>query len=174
LRLGALLGGGGEGSVLEIPTNRDFLAKIYHSEERAKELADKIPAMISLRNDRICKLTVWPVDLLFMADSQLPIGLLIPRFSGRKDIHDLYSPKSRRADFQRADWRFLIRACANAFLVVHDTGCVIGDVNHDGILVAQDATVRLIDCDSFQVINGSRRFLCEVGVETFTPPGGQS
>jgi hypothetical protein len=38
------------------------------------------------------------------------------------------------------------------------------------VLVAQDATVRLIDCDSFQVINGSRRFLCEVGVETFTPP----
>src|SRR5262249_47326883 len=38
------------------------------------------------------------------------------------------------------------------------------------ILVGQDTTVRLIDCDSFQVISGNRRFLCEVGVETFTPP----
>jgi DNA-binding helix-hairpin-helix protein with protein kinase domain len=172
LRLGALLGRGGEGSVFEVPNNPEFVAKIYHA-SLSVERADKIRAMIALRNDRICKLTAWPVDLLSMADSRAPIGLLMPRISGRKDIHHLYSPKSRRADFQRADWRFLIRASANtarAFLVVHDTGCVIGDVNHSGVLVAQDATVRLIDCDSFQVIQGSRRFLCDVGVETFTPP----
>lgn len=30
--------------------------------------------------------------------------------------------------------------------------------------------MRLIDCDSFQVNTRARRFLCEVGIETFTPP----
>jgi hypothetical protein len=35
---------------------------------------------------------------------------------------------------------------------------------------AQDATVRLIDCDSFQIVTRTHKFLCEVGVETFAPP----
>jgi DNA-binding helix-hairpin-helix protein with protein kinase domain len=172
LPLGALLGRGGEGAVYEVRTQSDFVAKIYHSVLSA-ERAEKIRLLIALRNERINKLTAWPLDLLSVAGSRAPVGLLMPKISGRKDIHQLYSPKSRRVEFQRADWRFLVRASANtarAFSVVHETGCIIGDVNHGGILVAQDATVRLIDCDSFQVINGNRCFLCEVGVETFTPP----
>jgi DNA-binding helix-hairpin-helix protein with protein kinase domain len=172
LRLGSLLGRGGEGVVYEISGNANLVAKIYHA-PLAREKADKLRLMVSLRNDRVGGLAAWPVDVLSTAATRAPIGLLMPKIAGRKDIHHLYSPKSRRTDFDRADWRFLIRASANtarAFGVVHETGCVIGDVNHGGVLVAQDATVRLIDCDSFQIINGSRRFLCEVGVETFTPP----
>ena len=38
------------------------------------------------------------------------------------------------------------------------------------VLVAPDATVKLIDCDSFQITAQGKRYLCEVGVETFTPP----
>jgi DNA-binding helix-hairpin-helix protein with protein kinase domain len=172
LLLGAVLGRGGEGAIYEVASHSGFLAKIYHS-AMSPERADKIRIMIALRNDRISKLTAWPLDLVSIASSRTPIGLLIPKFPGRKDIHHLYSPKSRQVEFQRADWRFLIRTSANtarAFAVVHDTGCIIGDVNHGAVLVAQDATVRLIDCDSFQVSNASRRFLCNVGVETFTPP----
>jgi DNA-binding helix-hairpin-helix protein with protein kinase domain len=172
IRLGAVLGRGGEGAVYELEPDGDLVAKVYHS-TLPPERADKIRIMASLRNDRISKLTAWPVDLLALADSRAPIGLLMPKVMGRKDIHRLYSPKSRRADFQQADWRFLIRAAANtarAFGVVHEAGCIIGDVNHGGVLVAQDATVRLIDCDSFQIVTRTRKFLCEVGVETFTPP----
>ena len=84
----------------------------------------------------------------------------MPRVVGLQLVHELYNPKSRRHAFARGDWRFLVRAAANtarAFTVVHDANCVIGDVNHGGILVADDATVRLIDCDSFQVIVGTRQ-----------------
>ena len=62
-----------------------------------------------------------------------------------------------------ADWRFLIRAAANvarAFGAVHRTEFVIGDVNQGGVLAGHDATVTLIDCDSFQMEVGGRRFLC--------------
>src|SRR5262249_14978672 len=129
LRLGPLLGRGGEGSVFELSASPDLVAKIYHSALSA-ERVEKIRAMCALRNDRIGRLTAWPVDLLSMASSRAPIGLLMPKITGRKDIHHLYSPKSRRVDFQRADWRFLMRASANtarAFAVVHETGCIIGD-----------------------------------------------
>lgn len=47
---------------------------------------------------------------------------------------------------------------------------MIGDVNHGGVLVSEKATVRIIDCDSFQFEAGGKRFFCDVGVPTFTPP----
>lgn len=169
--LGREIGRGGEGSVFEIKSDDRCVAKIYHQPLNTDK-ADKIRLMASLRNDKISALSAWPMELLLRRSGE-PIGLLMPKIVGRKDIHHLYNPKSRRADFQRADWRFLVRAAANtarAFAAVHEAGCVIGDVNHGGVLVAQDATVKLIDCDSFQVISKGRKFLCEVGVETFTSP----
>lgn len=171
LALGSRLGGGGEGDVWDIPAKPELVAKIYHA-PLTSDRAAKIQAMSAFRTEALSKLTAWPAGLL-RHRTQGPIGLLMPKVSGRKDIHHLYSPKSRRADFQTADWRFLVRTAANAaraFAAVHDAGGVIGDVNHGSILVGQDATVKLIDCDSFQVSLGGRRFFCEVGVETFTPP----
>ena len=114
-----------------------------------------------------------PLVLLTIKGTGQPIGLLMPRIANRNNIHHLYCPKSRLQVFFRADWRFLVRAATNiakAFAGVHDANCVIGDVNHGSIMVAEDMTVRLIDCDSFQVNTLARRFLCEVGIETFTPP----
>ncbi len=90
-----------------------------------------------------------------------------------KDIHRLYSPKSRLADFPQADWRMVVRAALNtarAFAVLHQAGHLVGDVNHGGVRISPDATVRLIDTDSFQVSHQGRTFLCEVGVQDFTPP----
>lgn len=175
IRLGNEVGRGGEGSVFEVISDADHVAKIYHT-PLSPEKAEKIRLMSKLRSTELLALAAWPLDLLLTSSGE-PIGLVMPKVSGRKDIHRLYSPKSRRDDFQRADWRFLIRTAANtarAFAAIHEKACVIGDVNHGSILVAQDSTVRLIDCDSFQVTTERKRFLCEVGVETFTPPELQS
>ncbi|TAN52572.1 MAG: hypothetical protein EPN26_07825 [Rhodospirillales bacterium] len=169
--LGNLLGKGGEGAVYEIAGSSDHVAKIYHH-PATPERAAKIEAMISLKNDRLLSLAAWPLDILRSPQGQ-PMGLVMPKVGGHKDIHTLYSPRSRKVEFSNADWRFLIRAAANtarAFAAIHETGCVIGDVNHGGVRVSDKATVRLIDCDSFQVSAGGRKFLCEVGVPTFTPP----
>ncbi|WP_158899270.1 hypothetical protein [Burkholderia sp. L27(2015)] len=175
IALGLLLGQGGEGAVWDIPSKPDLVAKVYH-EPLLPERAMKIRAMAGMDGAGLKTLTAWPVGLLEQHDVG-PVGLLLPKVSGAKDIHELYSPKSRRVEFQQADWRFLIRAAGNtsrAFAAVHQAGCVIGDVNHGGILVAPNATVRLIDCDSFQVAANGRQYLCEVGVDNFTPPELQS
>lgn len=171
LTLGKLLGRGGEGAVYEIVGRPNLAAKVYH-QPIAKEKADKIVAMAAMRNDRLLTVSAWPLDLLRSPQHQ-PCGLVMPLVAGHKDIHALYGPGSRKVEFPAADWRFLIRAAANtarAFASVHDTNCIIGDVNHGSVRVSDKATVRLIDCDSFQVSVGGRRFLCEVGVPTFTPP----
>jgi len=169
--LGAVLGKGGEGTVYEVKQTTVTVAKVYHK-PLTQDRTDKIRAMPGMRTEVLGKFTSWPVDLLTIKTTGQPIGLLVPRIANSKNVHHLYCPKSRLQDFSRADWRFLVRAAKNiarAFAVVHDADCVIGDVNHGSIMVAENATVRLIDCDSFQVNTPARLFLCDVGIATFTP-----
>src|SRR5215813_6815542 len=171
IRVGARLGAGGEGSVHEVYGRPDTVAKIYHK-PLTPERAQKILAMASLSKPALQQATAWPSGII-IADGHTPHGLLMPRVAGCEDIHKLYSPKSRKTEFPTADFRFLLSVATNvarAFCVVHQSHCVIGDVNHGSITVAQNATVRLIDCDSFQVVINGQKYLCEVGVPTFTPP----
>ncbi len=170
--LGSILGKGGEGTVYEIQNSSSTVAKIYHK-ALSPNREEKIQIMARMRTEALSRLTAWPIDLIREKSTGQAIGIIMPRISNRKNIHHLYGPKSRLQDFPKADWRFLVRAATNtarAFAVVHESGCVIGDVNHGSIMVAEDATVAIIDCDSFQVTTPARQFLCEVGIEIFTPP----
>ena len=169
--LGRELGRGGEGVVFEIPGEPDLVAKIYHAPP-PQEKADKLLAMLQMATPKVLSLTAWPRDVLRGPDGRVQ-GLVMSKIAGYKDIHSLYGPKSRRAEFPDANWKHLIHAAGNvarSFAVLHEVGCVIGDVNHGGIRVATDMTVKLIDCDSFQVQDRGRTYFCEVGVENFTPP----
>lgn len=170
IQLGRLLGKGGEGSVYEVPSESSLVAKIYH-QAVAAEKSGKLYAMSDMKTDRLLALTAWPVDVLNGSDGKIK-GFLMPQVTGHKDIHALYTPKSRKDSFPEADWRFLVHTAANvarAFAMIHEHGCVIGDVNHGSVLVSAKATVRLIDCDSFQINTPNQRFLCAVGVPTYTP-----
>src|SRR5581483_2301808 len=123
---------------------------------------------------RILKLAAWPVAVLQTKMNGDVVGFAMPNISSYKDVHLLYSPKSRLKDFPpKVNWKFLIHAAANiarAFSVVHEFGHVIGDVNERNLRVSPDsAFVNLIDCDSFQIKSGNSYFLCEVGVLTYTP-----
>lgn len=170
--LGSLLGKGGEGTVYEVLRSANVAAKVYHA-PLSGERSAKIEAMVKIGNAGLSSVAAWPIDLLISRATRKPIGLLMPRIEKKKNVHHVYGPKSRLKDFPKADWRFLVRTAANiarAFASVHEAMCVIGDVNHGSIMVAEDATVTLIDCDSFQVTTPSMKFLCDVGIETFTPP----
>jgi DNA-binding helix-hairpin-helix protein with protein kinase domain len=170
VQLGQQLGRGGEGAVFEVVGNADRVAKIY-LKEVSPERSAKLLAMQTLRTPALDSLTAWPIDVLKLPNGKVG-GFVMANMRNSKDIHALYSPKSRLTEFPNADWRMLVRAALNtakAFAVLHEAGCLVGDVNHGGVRVAQDATVKLIDCDSFQITQGTRTFVCEVGVDNFTP-----
>lgn len=171
VRLGKQLGKGGEGTVFEVEGRPDSAAKIYLSAV-SSERADKLVAMAAVRTAALDQLTAWPTDVLRQSDGKV-CGFVMANLRASKDIHKLYSPKSRLADFPQADWRLVVRAALNtarAFSVLHQAGHLVGDVNHGGVRVSPDATVKLIDTDSFQISHQGRTFLCEVGVQDFTPP----
>jgi len=170
LDLADLIGRGGEGSVYAVRGDPKVVAKLYDgglsSERRAK-----LEAMIKMNSQALADITAWPHDLVLSRGK--PIGFVMPKAERAEEAHILYSPKSRKQKFPEAGYRFVVHAATNiarAFAVVHEQGIVIGDVNERVAMISHDATVRLIDCDSFQVNDGRQQHLCEVGVPLFTPP----
>lgn len=169
--LGKLLGRGGEGAVFDIGGSSDMVAKIYHP-EKAQEREQKISAMITAGIQAQVSNAAFPISSLFDGAGTFA-GFTMRRVGKQKPVHELYSPASRRNEFPNADYRLLLRTSLNiakAVATVHAAGCVIGDLNHSGILVGEDATATLIDCDSFQFSKDNKVYYCTVGVPDYTPP----
>lgn len=172
IKLGRELGRGGEGAVFELVEDAAQVAKIYH-EPIDRDKAEKLAQMVKLKSEKLLKLAAWVTDTLHDTPHGTTVGFLMPRVRSATAIHELYNPRSRRQHFPEADWRFLLHAAANlarAFSIVHQHNHVIGDVNHGNVVIARDATVRLIDCDSYHLNAPEKSYLCEVGVSTHTPP----
>ena len=171
--LGKKIGSGGEGDVYEIVSpHLKIVAKIYHKPLEAQK-QDKLLLMVRGCNDELKSISAWPVDVLYAREGGPVVGFLMPKISDYEPVHKVYGPTHRKEHFPHADWRFLVRTAKNlaaAFFVIHKFGYVIGDVNEGNILVNDEACVRLIDCDSFQVRTNERLYYCEVGVAQFTPP----
>lgn len=171
VRLGALLGRGGEGAVHAVQGQAGVAAKLYRPEIAAAR-APKIAAMLGLGLAERAALVAFPAAALRDWEGRFA-GFLMPRVAKAQPLHELTSPGARKRCFPEADYRFVVRAALNAARAVagaHAAGCVIGDVNHSGFLIGEDARVALIDADSFQVEAAGRLWPCRVAVPEFTPP----
>jgi DNA-binding helix-hairpin-helix protein with protein kinase domain len=171
IKLGQKLGEGGEGAIYAVPDHNDLVAKTYSTPPDARK-SQKLLAMPGLVTDSLRKIAAWPLDLMMDGRNSVR-GFVMPKVVARKDIHELYSPKSRARTFPEADFCFLVHVCGNiarAFAAIHEHGHVIGDINHGSVLVGPDGMVAIIDCDSFQVKAGQEVFTCDVGVPLFTAP----
>jgi DNA-binding helix-hairpin-helix protein with protein kinase domain len=171
VQLGRELGRGGEGAVYPVNGSPNLVAKIYLKPPTPAKV-EKLQTMARVAHPTLLRVAAWPIDVL-VDEHQAVRGFLMPKVSAREDVHELYSPKSRKQAFPDADFRFVVRVATNvarAFAQVHAQGHVIGDVNHGNALVGRDGTVVLIDCDSFQIVDKVRIFSCDVGVPLFTPP----
>lgn len=169
--LGKPIGKGGEGEVYELNDNSHRAIKLYTLDNLLDREA-KIIAMVSAGLASSTNLVSFPLDVVRDKKGSFR-GFSMRQITGHKPLFQLYAPGARKQNFPKADYRFLIRTAANiarAIEAVHHAGCVIGDINHSSILVSDQATVALIDADSFQFIRGSNRFLCRVGVQEYTPP----
>ena len=171
IRLAKQIGKGGEGAVYEADGKSDIALKLYWP-QKAADRRDKITAMAAAGWHKTNTFVAFPVDALFGPNGAF-IGFMMKKVGGHKPVHLLFSPASRKIEFARATFPFLIRSANNiarAVASVHATGCVIGDLNHSGFLTSDKATSVLIDSNSFQVVAGGKNFLCKVGTPDYTPP----
>lgn len=170
-RLGHRIGKGGEGAVFLIGDDSGHAVKLY-STPSLEDKEQKIAAMVRAQLASQTSLVAFPISIA-RSTSGTFVGFVMKLVSDHKPLHDIYSPGSRRQHFPQADYRFLVRTAANFARVVakvHKAGCVIGDINHSGILVSPKATVTLIDADSFQFSESGKEYYCRVGVPEYTPP----
>lgn len=162
---------GGEGEVFGVKGRANQVVKLYYAKHRTQR-EPKVRAMVGERLASQTDLVAYPDQIVTDLKGNF-LGFAMRRVSGCRPFHELYSPKSRQRHFPKTDYRFIVHAALNvarAVGKVHQTGCVIGDLNHSGVLVAQDATVALIDADSFQFSLNGKSYPCVVGVPEFTPP----
>jgi len=172
IKLGELLGRGGEASVYNVTGDRDVVAKVYHSAP-SQDKQEKLAWMTQLSTPELSQFAAWPNATIQRRGQATTAGVLMPRVDKASEIHELYGPKHRQTEFPNADWCFLIRAarnCAAAFATLHAKSVVIGDVNQGNLLVTGQAMIKMIDCDSFQLTGNGKLFRCTVGVAHFQPP----
>lgn len=165
------IGKGGEGDVFLTGGDVKHAVKVY-KEEKRKEREQKVKAMVREGLSTHNNLVAYPAAVVTTRSGAFT-GFVMRLVDGFRPIHELYGPKSRKIHYPTADYRFLLRVAVNvarAVGEVHSSTCIIGDLNHSGILVSSEATVALIDADSFQFQSDGRTYPCLVGVPEFTPP----
>lgn len=175
ISLGKRIGKGGEGEVYALK-DRPHNALKYYTVEDPSKLEPKITAMVRSGIAKKSDFVAFPLAIARAQDGRFA-GFLMKLVTGHHPLHEIYSPAARKRQFPRADFRFLVRTAANvarAVGSVHALNCVIGDINHSGILISDNATAVLIDADSFQLVDGQVQHLCRVGVPEYTPPELQS
>ena len=165
------IGKGGEGAIYETREQNDIAVKLYWP-NKAQSRRDKIAAMASAQFYKTNSFVAFPIEVLFAPNGAFA-GFAMKKIGDSKPVHMLYSPASRKVQFSRANYKFLVRAAANiarAVASAHACGCVIGDINHSGFLISDKATGVLIDSNSFQVVAANKSYLCQVGTPEYTPP----
>lgn len=174
LEVSAPLAKGGEGSFCTVHKDPLIAVKIYHKDIKGlEERGRKLSLMVRHPSPEVKALAAWPIETVTERPGGPVIGFVMDYARGYREAHFVYGIKDRKVHFPKADWRFLIRAASNmarAFAVVHSHGHVIGDVNHSSVMISPDATVKLIDCDSWQVTLEGQSFRNLVGEALHTAP----
>src|SRR5262245_2110065 len=171
LKMGRLLGRGAQGDVYALDKTPSLAIKLYR-ESLSPRVTERLRTMVGIGNQRLLKVSAWPVDVVLDGPGGKMIGFLMPNFSGYKPVHQLFGVKSRLFHYPNASWPFLIHVAANiarTFSLIHELGHIVGDVSSTNILVSPSAIVALIDCDSYQVITDTDRFRCEGGTTGYVP-----
>jgi hypothetical protein len=169
--LGNKLGQGGQGVVWRLKGQPLHLVKIYHDQPSHRDFAKH--SILKEKSGSLSHYAALPVSLAFRDTAKKNhVGVFIPYVEGRS-IFELYGTSSRVELFPQASFQFLVRVACNVATVferLHQNEIVIGDVNEQNIIVLRDATVRLIDTDSFQVRDKLEVYTSDVGTPLWTAP----
>jgi serine/threonine protein kinase len=157
------IGSGGEGVIYASPSEPLECAKIY-TKPILPETHKKLSLMVSnpppdpTYKVRMHRSICWPTAILYKDPSRNALaGFVMPKLDLKifQKAFLYINADDRKARFGGGfTWKHLVIAATNvtsAVAAIHEQGYCIGDLNESNILIAPNALITLIDCDSFQV-----------------------
>ena len=173
LRTGKLIGAGGEGAVYEDRDESGMVIKVLHDQHATPERAAKLQTMCNNPPQNAEALS-WPNVVETDAGG---LRYRMPKAPGRVGTAYRFISANERRQLPNYQQEYGYRAkigveIAEAFRWLHAIHVRIGDVNPSNILVGEDGSVMLIDCDSFQIPGppGHQPYPCVVGSPEYTAP----
>jgi alpha-tubulin suppressor-like RCC1 family protein len=167
---------GGEAKLFSTPSG---LLKKYHTPEKTPALA-KLQHIIAhpvtlTHADR--PLIIWPQKLAYHPFTGELAGYVMPFVAATPliDVLDRTKRLARWPDLAtdtRREWQFVLtvaRWSAAVLAYIHAHGYVVGDLSPRNILVYEEGTVAFVDCDSYQVGDGSV-YGCSVSTAGYHAP----
>jgi DNA-binding helix-hairpin-helix protein with protein kinase domain len=170
LRLGKLLGKGGEAEIFHVENDDTIAVKVYTDGNELDRLP-KVRAMIADKLSEKTTFVAFPLEMV-TANGRF-VGFTMRKVIGSKLLLSLCISSDRKTEFPNANYRFMVRAASNyarAVAKLHLLGVIIGDINESGAMVNQKGLVTMIDSDSFQYASGGKVHRCLVGKAEYTPP----
>lgn len=176
-RLGKEIGRGGEGAVFEVSSWPNYVTKLYHSHvladaSRAAKLEQKIAAQLRLVELQREPWLAWPLEFVRDAQGRFA-GVIMQRLEGTL-LQRLMAPVSAAEHFRSWTQSQLLTVCRHLAAHQHrleGVGVFVADMGPGNFLVnPQDASVRMIDCDAYQIGVGREAFPCEVLAPNFSAP----
>ena len=178
------IGSGGEGVIYASPFEPLECAKIY-TKPIVADTYKKLSLMISnpppdpTYRVRMHRSICWPIALLYKSPSKNAVaGFLMPKLDLKIFQKALLfiDPQDRTARFGGGfTFKHLVTAATNiasAVAAIHEQHYCIGDLNESNILIAPNALISLIDCDSFQVPDSAagKTYRSPVGKSEYLAP----
>jgi alpha-tubulin suppressor-like RCC1 family protein len=167
---------GGEAELFSTPSG---LLKKYHAPEKTPALA-KLQHLIAhpvtlTHAERL--LIIWPQELAYHPFMGELVGYVMPFVAATQliDVLDRTKRLTRWPDLAtdpRREWQFVLtvaRWSAAVLAHIHAHGYVVGDLSPRNILVYEEGTVAFVDCDSYQVGDGSV-YGCNVSTAGYRAP----
>lgn len=179
---------GGEGVVYEVlyPQDRDLVAKIYKTPEIAASRKEKIEFM--QRNnptngepERIKRAIIWIEDVVYKdgvfvgftmqkVDKAIPLkSLTLPKNPSIKHgvIWKKFDHNEKGAHKNRLGVAYNLAQAVNA---IHKRGnYVLVDMKPENIFVRENGTIAIIDLDSIQINDDSKKFPSKVFTAEYAP-----
>lgn len=185
------LNSGGQGGIHKIlsPGYANYIAKIYHDENKALALEKKLQHMVKFSPCKtapsiIRQSLAWAESALYQNNRF--VGYLMPQVKNAIELTELTTPRSphhrkglewRKFDISNTDsFKTRLIICYNiskAVELLHKSGMyTLVDLKPDNIMVNNQGIITIIDLDSIQVTDnkGILRFNADVCTEEFSPP----
>lgn len=163
-RLGETIAEGGEGIVYRVQGRDDVVAKLYREWQPGR--AEKLTHLIARLTKPLTQIAAWPLSRL-TDDRDEVVGFVMERLEhGFTPLHRIYQIRSRLEWAPSRDYQFLIRVARNVAACVHhvhEANIIIGDLNESNVLIGRDAMAKLLDVDSFQIVQDGVLYPCKVG-----------